>query len=246
MTTKILSIPTCYGVREVRTLYPRNASIALLIAVLFHCMAIYSFSFLEKNSLTIGKPSTNSKNPWEKELTGYNIIPTIPGISGKSAVPKAPEMGKAVKGIPVAVPDDKVKPDQTIPDQDNYTSDPGLIFAGSGGYGSSGSVDLPSLVDEPSPDSFISVEKMPIPITQITPEYPSLARRSGVEGVVWVKILVNKDGKSKKAFVQKTDSDILNESALAAARQWMFTPAMMNSGPVAVWVSVPFRFKINR
>jgi hypothetical protein len=26
--------------------------------------------------------------------------------------------------------------------------------------------------------------------------------------------------------------------------QWVFTPAIMNNGPVAVWVAIPFKFKL--
>ena len=41
---------------------------------------------------------------------------------------------------------------------------------------------------------------------------------------------------------------IINTCAVTqkAAMQWVFTPAMMNNGPVAVWAAVPFRFKLNK
>jgi outer membrane biosynthesis protein TonB len=39
---------------------------------------------------------------------------------------------------------------------------------------------------------------------------------------------------------------LFNEVAVAAAMQWVFTPAVMNNGPVAVWVSIPFKFKLNQ
>jgi len=32
---------------------------------------------------------------------------------------------------------------------------------------------------------------------------------------------------------------MLNEAAIQAARQWVFTPALTNDHPVAVWVAVP-------
>jgi hypothetical protein len=34
----------------------------------------------------------------------------------------------------------------------------------------------------------------------------------------------------------------LDEAALAAARQWVFKPALSNNQPVAVWVAIPMRF----
>jgi protein TonB len=98
--------------------------------------------------------------------------------------------------------------------------------------------------DDPAPDAFIAVEKYPVAVTQVRPVYPDLARRAGVEGVVWVKALVDRNGHVKKAIVEKSDSEIFNQPATDAAMQWVFTPAMMNNGPVSVWVSIPFRFRI--
>ena len=39
---------------------------------------------------------------------------------------------------------------------------------------------------------------------------------------------------------------VFNEAAVQAALGWVFTPAMMNNGPVRVWAAVPFRFKLTR
>jgi protein TonB len=62
---------------------------------------------------------------------------------------------------------------------------------------------------------------------------------------VWVRIWVTKEGKAKIAEMLKSDSDLFDQSALDAAMHWVFTPAVMNNGPVAVWVSIPFRFKLH-
>jgi TonB family protein len=55
---------------------------------------------------------------------------------------------------------------------------------------------------------------------------------------------VTKEGKAKKVEVLKTDSELFNQSAVDAAMHWVFVPAVMNNGPVAVWVSIPFRFQL--
>ena len=67
---------------------------------------------------------------------------------------------------------------------------------------------------------------------------------AGLKGTVWVKIWVDKEGKPRQVTVLKSTWEIFEESALEAARQLLFTPAYMNSGPVDVWVSIPFRFRI--
>jgi TonB family protein len=60
-----------------------------------------------------------------------------------------------------------------------------------------------------------------------------------------VKVWVDKEGKVRKAVVLKSDAEIFNQAATDAAQQWVFTPAVMQKGPVAVWVSIPFRFRLS-
>ena len=81
-------------------------------------------------------------------------------------------------------------------------------------------------------------------VTSVSPAYPPLAVKAGIEGKVWVKVLVGKDGQVQEASVDRSTADILNEAALAAARQFLFTPGVMNNGPVCVWVMIPFTFKL--
>mgnify|MGYP001093111118 CR=1 FL=1 len=57
---------------------------------------------------------------------------------------------------------------------------------------------------------------------------------------------------SKRLELTLVEIDLTAENRLAtngqavrdAAKQWVFTPAMMNAGPVAVWVAMPFRFAL--
>jgi len=97
---------------------------------------------------------------------------------------------------------------------------------------------------EPGIDEFIPVEKPPQIVKRVVPLYPPMAMRAGLEGTVYVKILVDKDGKPKKAVVIKSTTEIFNDAAVEAAMQFIFTPAVMNNGPVKVWVAVPFKFKL--
>ena len=111
--------------------------------------------------------------------------------------------------------------------------------------------DLPAFrndvnIDDGPPPDFVPVEKQPTPVKSPPPAYPEIARRAGVEGTVWVKIWVDKEGKAKKAQILKSDAELFNQAAIDAAMQWVFTPAVMNNGPVAVWVSIPFKFKLNQ
>jgi TonB family protein len=114
---------------------------------------------------------------------------------------------------------------------------------------SSGAVESQKVVkslsdDETPPADYVPYEKAPEAVRQVQPKYPDVATRAGLEGTVWVKIWVDRQGKPKKAVVQKSDAEIFNRPATEAAMQWIFTPATTKNGPVSVWVSIPFRFKL--
>jgi TonB family protein len=89
------------------------------------------------------------------------------------------------------------------------------------------------------------VEKYPEIISNPSPKYPELARRSGIEGTVYIKMWVTKEGKVKQAEIIKSTSVIFDQNAIDAALSWKFTPAIMNNGPVSVWVTVPFKFRLD-
>ncbi|MEK7823443.1 MAG: energy transducer TonB [Candidatus Eisenbacteria bacterium] len=98
----------------------------------------------------------------------------------------------------------------------------------------------------PAPDVYIYVEHLPVVVRQVVPDYPPIAKDAGVEGVVMVKALVGKHGRVLDTrLVEKFQVPMLNAAALAAARQWVFTPGLANGRPVACWTAIPFRFRLH-
>jgi len=95
-------------------------------------------------------------------------------------------------------------------------------------------------------DKFVEVEKMPDIINQVNPVYPVEAMKNGIEGRVWVKALVSKEGNVKKAVAVKSDNEIFNQSAIEAAMKYTFSPALQSGKPVAVWVVMPFKFELGK
>ena len=98
---------------------------------------------------------------------------------------------------------------------------------------------------EQEPPDFIAVEKQPQPIKNPGPVYPEQARNDGIEGTVWVKIWVDEHGNARKAVILRTDAEVLNQATIDASMNWKFKPAMMDGKPVAVWVTIPFKFKMD-
>lgn len=97
----------------------------------------------------------------------------------------------------------------------------------------------------PNMNDFVPVDKLPQVITPAVPKYPDQAKSSGIEGTAYVKLLVNTDGIPAKAVVIKTDNEIFNQPSIDAAMQFKFTPALKENKPVAVWVVIPFKYKLS-
>lgn len=98
---------------------------------------------------------------------------------------------------------------------------------------------------KPGEDGFIEVDKAPELTSPLQPVYPKLAKLSGIQGTVYLKLLVNEKGNVEKAKVLQGVKDMLDESALAAAKSAKFTPAIAKEKPVKVWVVLPVRFKLD-
>jgi TonB family protein len=100
-------------------------------------------------------------------------------------------------------------------------------------------------VKQKPPAENLKVDKDPEAIEQVNPKYPEQAFQDGLEGTVWTKMWIDASGNVVEAKVSKADNDIFNEAAIAAGKQWKFKPALVNGNPLAVWITVPFRFKIS-
>jgi TonB family protein len=99
--------------------------------------------------------------------------------------------------------------------------------------------------DEPDMNTFVSVEKLPEMIKAAKPAYPEIAKRAGITGKVFVKVLVDKDGNPKKAFIIKSENEIFNQSSIDAAMKSTFTPAMQGGKAISVWIVLPYRFALD-
>jgi protein TonB len=173
----------------------------------------------------------------------YTDLGPPPSLNNASApaVAVSSNVVRPSVGVPVPVPDAEVSPEATIASIEELSRQAAPVVDAGGGSGTTIEQDL--RIDEEPPD-FVPYEKEPTVIKRIEPKYPELALRAGLEGNVFVKVWVDKEGKVRKALIQKSDAPIFEEPAKEAAMQWVFTPALMQKGPVSVWVSIPFRFRL--
>ena len=83
----------------------------------------------------------------------------------------------------------------------------------------------------------------PLKLKHVDPVYPEAARAEGREGVVTMDITIATDG-------SVTDVRVLNptppfvEPALAAVKQWRYTPTLLNGQPVEVLMTVTVKFAL--
>jgi protein TonB len=166
-----------------------------------------------------------------------------PRIAPTPVQPSAPASDPS-DALPEPVPD-AIAPDLPVsqpPSSGGTTGDPGESVPGSGGVpGDSGAAE-----HLPVWGTYEPVEELPVLVSSPRAEYSDLARDAGIEGRVVVRILVGKDGRVKDAVVDpKFSIPILDAIALEAARGSVFTPALNNGHPVAVWVARPYEFRLH-
>ena len=89
---------------------------------------------------------------------------------------------------------------------------------------------------------------LPRIVRQVTPQYTAEAMRAKIQGAVIVECVVNTDGMvSDVKVIRSLDATYgLDEEAIKAAKQWVFTPGTRNGQPVPVMVSIELTFVIGK
>ena len=108
---------------------------------------------------------------------------------------------------------------------------------------------LPSWVDfltdfeRPRPSPWITRPdgEPPVPVTVPQPVYPEFAKEAQIKGRVRLYVLVGLDGRVKRVVVAG-GVDVLSGAAVAAARGWVYKPAIVSGAPVESWTDVSFDF----
>ncbi len=234
-----------YGAYELKAKYQRNMffgtlfSAALVVVVVLGAYIYKQITAVEtiyvqptviKTVADLGPPPTVSKpKPQVKMQTPQKAAPKV--------------------GIPKPVADDEVVDEDVMiasrEELAEFIQQDVAVDVDDGGGDIV--VDIPDEEYMPAPDEFVPVEIPADMIYEHTPEYPRLAKQAGMEAIVWVKALVDKDGDVRQAMVLKSSGSKagFDEAAVAAAYKCKFKPAIQNGRPVAVWVSFSFEFTLN-
>ncbi len=99
----------------------------------------------------------------------------------------------------------------------------------------------PAKVEEPITEANGSAAYLNNP----PPAYPKAAQRLGMQGRVLLRVQVLSNGTVGALEVkQSSGKSVLDEAALAAVKNWVFTPAKRGSTPIDGWTQVPIEFRL--
>ncbi len=118
------------------------------------------------------------------------------------------------------------------------------------GAGARVSADAMNVAPPPSPKQAEPVRpgglvKEPKRAIYVAPIYPPVAIAARVSGTVIIEAVIGIDGSVRDAKVLRSIA-LLDDAALAAVRQWKYTPTTLNGIPVPVIMTVSVRFEIGR
>jgi TonB family protein len=85
--------------------------------------------------------------------------------------------------------------------------------------------------------------KPPLKTRDAKPVYPPIAKDAQVQGGVILEILVDVDGKVIDQRILHS-IPLLDQAALEAARQWEYTPTLLNGNPVSVLMTATVNFSL--
>jgi len=100
---------------------------------------------------------------------------------------------------------------------------------------------LPEVAPPPPPVRIGGGIKEPRKLKHVDPEYPSVALAARIQGVVVLECLISPEGRVTEVKVVN-GMPFLSEAAVAAVRQWIYTPTLMNGVPMPALMILTVRF----
>jgi len=129
---------------------------------------------------------------------------------------------------------------------DSSDPTPSLNITGSGSP--NGIPDLATkgeavVVRPPAKPTVISHTTDAMLLNKVVPEYPIIAKISGIQGEVKLHAFVDRNGNIKNLTVLGTPPPVLAKAALDAVEQWKYRPYFLNGEPVEIetFITVTFR-----
>jgi periplasmic protein TonB len=132
--------------------------------------------------------------------------------------------------------------DGALPGAPSVEASPGLL--------GNLSVEAPPPAPPPPPATpkFVRIGgdiREPKRLVYVVPEYPEIALRARVQGVVTLQAYLDATGRVERVTVQKS-IPLLDAAAIKAVQQWRYTPTQLNGVAVPVLMTVVVNFSLNQ
>jgi protein TonB len=195
----------------------------------------------------IPEPSSAVKAFFAEPLAAPPPPPPPPPPPTRAAVaPKVqprPVVQQDAFMAPVEVPQD-IKPEESLD-----LGDGGLAGVEGGVPGGVIGGVVGGLPDAPPPPPQQAVRvggqiKEPKKLKHVAPVYPAIATQARVQGVVILECTISPQGKVTEVKVLR-GIPLLDEAAIEAVKQWVYTPTLLNGVPVPVIMTVTVNFKLS-
>lgn len=89
-----------------------------------------------------------------------------------------------------------------------------------------------------------ALDRDPRATVQVAPDYPFELRRQGVEGTVWMSLVVGPDGAVRNAEVARSTHREFEAPTVRAIQKWRFEPGKRHGRPVSFRMAVPVHFTL--
>jgi protein TonB len=242
MHTANASLAAVSSAQELKNRYQRNMLFAEAVIIAVIAVAISAFA------LTSG-PGEPLPVSLIADTIKVDILPPPPPVDPEQAqaITIKQDVPKPEFRLPEEGPDAEITEDYVLPSQAELAiinAPTGFDLGGLDGKSLQVTPDLADYI--PSPDTFIAVEEQPQKVYAPAPAYPEIARKAGIEGSVWLKVLIWTDGSVRDVMVLRESGAHagFEEAAVAAARQSKWRPAMQNKQPVALWAAYEVKFRL--
>jgi len=105
----------------------------------------------------------------------------------------------------------------------------------------------PPLPAPPAPRSPVRIGgqiQPPTLLRRVEPTYPPMAVSAHLQGMVILEAIVDEEGTVTEVKVLRSVNPLLDREALAAVRQWRYSPVVLNGRPVPFVLSVSLSFSL--
>jgi protein TonB len=236
------SQPACRIATLDEALPRRNRSLTAPLSIAVHLVVLGALVLVPVlSSSDLPEPATGVRAFLVEPPSVAAPPPPPPPAPAAAATRPAPQPSAAPSFVaPVETPDG------IAPEAD---SDLGIEGGAPGGVegGVEGGVVggiIGGLPSAPAPTAPLRVGgqvKEPTKLKHVVPEYPNLALQARVKGTVVVEALIGPDGRVNDVTVLQ-GIPMLQEAAVKAVRQWVYTPTLLNGIPVPVIMTITLRF----